>query len=71
MSVWFMHREGISGGRAGSVMLVTLLLDEGFMALAGPLVIVLLGSDALFGLVTAVERRWIRGYVPLSGRYGE
>ncbi len=49
MSVWFMHREGISGGRAGSVMLVTLLLDEGFMALAGPLVFVLLGSDALFG----------------------
>lgn len=49
MSVWFMHREGISGGRAGSVMLVTLLLDEGFMALVCPIALVLLGSDALFG----------------------
>lgn len=49
MSVWFMHREGVSGGRASSVMLVTLLLDEGFMAVVCPLALILLGPEAIFG----------------------
>lgn len=53
------------------MMLVTLLLDEGFMALAICLFLFCWGLMLFLGLVTAVERRWIRGYVPLSGRYGE
>lgn len=45
----FMHREGIDLGRATTIMLVTLFLDELFFVVFCPLVFVAVPSGTLFG----------------------
>ena len=49
LAVFYLNREGVSVGRATTLTLTTLLLDELFFVVFCPLLFVLLPSDALFG----------------------
>ena len=52
----FMHSEGIELGRATTLMLTTLFLDELFFVVALPVVMLLVPYDALFGFSTTFSR---------------
>lgn len=45
----FLHHEGINLGRATTLMLTTLFLDELFFTLACPLIMLFIPNEALFG----------------------
>lgn len=49
LSMVFMTREGITAGRGTTLMMCTLLLDEGFFVVACPLVFLLVPSSLMFG----------------------
>lgn len=49
VSMLFMHREGITLGRATTITLTTLMLDEGFFMVFCPLLFLLLSPAQLFG----------------------
>lgn len=61
LAVFYLNREGISVGRATTLTLTTLLLDELFFVIFCPLLVLLLPIDTLFGhdnaLLTSVE--WV------------
>lgn len=50
VAVFFVNREGISGGRSAAIVMVTSFLDELFFALIFPLVVVLIGHQNVFGI---------------------
>lgn len=50
LSMVFMHREGISLGRATTLTLTTLMLDEMFFVIACPLIIIFVPYSDLFGI---------------------
>ncbi|MDE6097435.1 MAG: flippase-like domain-containing protein [Muribaculaceae bacterium] len=49
LAVFYLNREGVSVGRATTLTLTTLLLDELFFVVFCPVLFLLLPSDALFG----------------------
>lgn len=49
LAVFYLNREGVSVGRATTLTLTTLLLDELFFVVFCPLLFLLLPADALFG----------------------
>ncbi len=49
VAVFFVNREGISGGRSTGIVMVTSFLDELFFALVFPLVVLLIGHQNIFG----------------------
>lgn len=49
MSMFFMHREGISLGRGTSIMMTSLFLDEFFNVVLCPVVFLLAPASAIFG----------------------
>lgn len=49
VSMLFMHREGITLGRATTITLTTLMLDEGFFMVFCPLLFLLISPAELFG----------------------
>lgn len=53
LSMFFLHREGIDLGRGSSLTMVTLMLDELFVVLACPLILLLLPDSKLFGFGSA------------------
>jgi uncharacterized protein (TIRG00374 family) len=48
VAVVFLHKEGISVGRSTSVVLATSFLDELYFVIMLPLIILIVGKDALF-----------------------
>jgi len=48
VAVVFLHKEGISVGRSTSVVLATSFLDELYFVIMLPLLIIIVGKDALF-----------------------
>ncbi len=50
VAVFFVNREGISGGRSTGIVMVTSFLDELFFALVFPLVVFLVGYQNIFGV---------------------
>lgn len=52
LSMIFLHREGLSLGHATSLTLVTLMLDELFVVIACPLLLLLVPASQLFGFST-------------------
>lgn len=56
----FMHREGIDLGRATTLMLTTLLLDEFFFVVACPVVMALAPTGELFGFGDSAFDRGLR-----------
>lgn len=48
LSMIFIHKEGIKLGRATAITLLTLFLDELFFIIAAPLLMVIVGEDAVF-----------------------
>lgn len=55
LGMLFMHAEGIPLGRATTLMLTTLFLDELFFVIACPVVMALIPYDSLFGFGTGDE----------------
>lgn len=49
VSMIFMQREGITLGRATTITLTTLMLDEGFFMVFIPMIFLLISPDELFG----------------------
>lgn len=49
VSMLFMHREGITLGRATTITLTTLMLDEGFFTVFCPLLFLFISVNDLFG----------------------
>lgn len=49
LSMVFLHREGIDLGRGASLTLITLMLDELFVVVACPLLLIFIPSSLLFG----------------------
>lgn len=49
LSMIFLNREGINWGRATTITMITLLLDELFFVISCPIVISLIPSEKLFG----------------------
>lgn len=48
-AIFYLNREGISVGRATTLTLTTLMLDEGFFVVFCPIIVSLLSFDSLFG----------------------
>ena len=62
LAIFYLNREGVSVGRATTLTLTTLLLDEMFFVIFCPLLVILLPIDDLFGsgnvaLLTGIE--WV------------
>lgn len=57
----YLNREGLSGGRSTTVMLLSLFLDELFICLGCVLVVLAYPFDALFGSASIVMTgvRWV------------
>ena len=53
LSMIFLNREGINWGRATTITMITLFLDELFFVITCPSVILLFSDDALFGFTTS------------------
>ena len=53
LSMIFLNREGINWGRATTITMITLFLDELFFVITCPIVILLFSDDALFGFTTS------------------
>lgn len=53
LSMIFLNREGINWGRATTITMITLFLDELFFVISCPIVILLFSDDALFGFTTS------------------
>jgi len=49
VAVFFVNREGISGGRSTGIVMVTSFLDELFFAIVFPLTVLLIGYNNIFG----------------------
>ncbi len=49
LSMIYLSREGISGGRSTMLTMVTLLLDQLFFCIVVPLIFIIIPSDELFG----------------------
>lgn len=49
VAVVFVHKEGLSVGKSATMVMLTAFFDELFFAIIFPLVILLVGSDLLFG----------------------
>ena len=60
LSMVFMNREGISGGRATTLMMCTLFLDEAFFVVMCPVIFLLVPSSVLFGFDTGSVGSGIR-----------
>lgn len=52
LSMVFLHREGMSLGRGAAISMITLMLDELFIVIMCPLLLLLVGSDRIFGFDT-------------------
>ncbi len=52
MSMVFMNREGISMGRATTLMMTTLLLDELFFVVSIPVILIIVPYSDLFGITS-------------------
>ncbi len=60
VSMVFMNREGISGGRGTTLMMCTLFLDEAFFVVMCPVIFLLVPSSVLFGFDTGSVGSGIR-----------
>lgn len=49
VAILFVHKEGLSVGRSSAVVMATSFLDEFYFLIMFPLLVVLVGSDVLFG----------------------
>lgn len=49
LSMFFMNKEGVAGGRATMITLTTFLLDEAFFVIMCPLIFIFVGKTLLFG----------------------
>lgn len=53
LSMIFLHREGINLGRGASITMITLMLDELFFVVTGPVIVLLMPHKALFGFTAS------------------
>lgn len=61
MAIFYLNREGIEAGRATTLTLTTLFLDELFFVVFCPVVLLLLPMDDLFGNMTLSENYFLGG----------
>lgn len=60
LSMIFLNREGINMGRATTLTLTTLFLDELFFVISCPVIVTLMPDESLFGFSDNEFARWLK-----------
>ncbi len=55
LSMIFLHKEGIKLGRATAITMLTLFLDEMFLIIATPILIIIAGKENVFGFTNGAS----------------
>lgn len=67
VAVFFVNREGISGGRSTGIVMVTSFLDELFFAIVFPLAVLLIGYSNVFGSDDSIASNFV--YLAWAGYF--